>query len=143
MKRLLLIVSILAFTLLPMGCAQDLIRTNLDQLIGGYVADYRITLVSEPGLPFSGRYFSVTVIYDPEIQSPSFLFNPIDVEETIMPPEGYIDYVCHDAISVVGSFQKRTGDYTELTVEIWAGAEAVGEDSTSEPYGMVMVGGVK
>jgi hypothetical protein len=142
MKKLLLIVSILTLTLLPIGCAQDLIRTNMDKLVGGYIADYRITLKSDPGLPFSGSYMVVTAVYDPQIQNPSFIYNMYDVEGE-MPPEGYMDYVAHDAIAVVGSFQKRTGDETKLTVEIWAGAEPVGSGDTTDAYGMVMVGGVK
>lgn len=140
MKRVLLIL-ILALALLPMGCVQDTIRNYADELVGGYTADYRITLVSDPGMPFEGRYMVVTTIWDTETQSLGFLYDIYDIEGEI-PPAGYMEYVAHDAVAVAGSFQKRTGDYIEFSVELWEGLDQIEQDETTEPWGMVMVGGL-
>lgn len=141
MNRLLLIVLILGLTLLPIGCGQDIIRNYMDETLGAYVADYRIVVASDPGLGFFGRYAVVTAVYDPQTQGVSFLWNLNEVEEEI-PAEGYMVYAAHDAISVVGSFQKRTGDETGFSVEIWRGGELIQQDETTDPWGMVMVGGI-
>ena len=140
MKRVLLIL-ILALALLPMGCVQDTIRNYADQYVGGYTTDYRITLVSDPGMPFSGRYLVITTVWDPDAETLVFLYDLYDVEGEI-PPAGYMEYVAHDAVAVVGSFQKRTGDYIEFSVELWEGAEKIQVDETTEHWGMVFVGGV-
>jgi len=141
MKKTLLIL-ILALVLVPIGCVQDTIRNYMDQMLGGHIVDYKITLVGDPGLDFSGRYTVVTPIYDPQTQNLDFNYDVYSVEGQI-PPVGYMVYAAHDAIAVAGSFQKRTADWTEFRVELWQGTDIIQQDETTDPYGMVMAAGIK
>jgi hypothetical protein len=141
MKRVLLIL-ILALALLPIGCAQNTIRNYMDQMLGTHIVDYKITLVGDPGLDFSGRYTVVTPVYDPQTQNLAFNYDVYSVEGQI-PPEGYMVYAAHDAIAVAASFQKRTADWTEFRVELWQGTDEIQQDATTDPWGMVMAAAIK
>jgi len=139
-KRVLLIL-ILALALLPIGCVQNAIRNYADEYVGAYTADCRITLVSDPGMPFSGRYLVITTVWDPAAQTIVFLYDLYDIEGEI-PPAGYMEYLARDAVAVAGSFQKRTGDHVEFSAELWKGTERIEVDETTDPWGMVMVAGL-
>lgn len=144
MKRLLLIIPIFALVLVLTGCnVQDMIRNYMDETIEGFNANYRLTLVSDsPGLNFTGKYAVVTAAYDPETQSLDFIWNLHDAEGQI-PPEGYMEYTAHDAVAVVGAFQKRAGNTTLLRVEVWRDADLMEHDETTEPSGVVFAGGIR
>jgi len=64
MKRLLLLIPILALIALPIGCA--MIESTIEEALEGLSADYTITVGGTEGLNFSGRYVVVTGAYDPD-----------------------------------------------------------------------------
>lgn len=140
MRRVLLIL-IVVLALLPIGCVQNAIRDYVDEYVGTYTADCKVALVSDPGMPFSGTYVVVTTYWDPERETLVFMADQYDVEGEI-PPAGYIEYLARDAVAIAGSFQKRSGDYVEFTVELWEGTERIEVEDTTEPWGMVTVAGL-
>jgi hypothetical protein len=68
MKRLLLLIPILALIALPIGCADigGMIESTIEEALEGLSADYTITVGGTEGLNFSGRYVVVTGAYDPD-----------------------------------------------------------------------------
>ncbi|MHC1578283.1 MAG: hypothetical protein ACXQTH_00870 [Dehalococcoidia bacterium] len=138
MKRLLLLISILALVMLPIGCADigSMIEDTIEEALAGLRADYTIEVGGTAGLNFSGRYVVVTAAYDPDTYV-AFNSTSHDVAGTI-----FKQYAVKDAISVGGMFQKLSVNGT-LEVEILRGGVVVDSASTTEPFGAVLVTAVK
>jgi hypothetical protein len=139
MKRLLLIISILALVLVPIGCMGNIVENTL----AGLMSDYTIKVSSNvTGLNFTGRWYAVTATYDSETGNVDFSWDAYPVEGQI-PPAGYIEYTADDALSALGWFQKLTADNTTLLrVEIWSGGHLTQWDETTDPWGVAAAGGV-
>lgn len=137
MKRLLLIISILALALLPIGC------NIIENILEGLMSDYTIKVSSNvTGLNFTGVWYVVTGTYNSETGNVDFDWVNHPVEGQI-PPAGYIEYTADDAISALGWFQKLTADNTTLLrVEIWSGGDLTQWDETTDPWGVAAAGGV-
>jgi len=105
--------------------------------ITGGGADYTIEVTDTEGFNFTGRYVVVTAAYDP-VNYVAFDSTSYDVVSENVSKQ----YTVEDAISVGGMFQKLSVNGT-LTVKIWRGGELVDSDSTTEPFGAVLVTAVK
>jgi hypothetical protein len=138
MKRLLLLVSLLALVLLPIGCADmgSMIQDTIEEALAGLRADYTIEVSGTEGLNFTGRYVVVDAAYDPDTYV-VFSSDPYDVLGSVSE-----QYTVEDAISVGAMFQKLSVNGT-LEVTIWRGVELVDSASTTEPFGAVLVTAVK
>jgi len=136
MKRLLLIVSILALVLVPVGCAGNVVQNTIEQALAELRADYTIKVDGTGGLNFTGRYVVVTAAYDPESYV-AFSSDSYDVSGNVSK-----QYTVEDAISIGGMFQKLSEEGT-LAIEIWRGGELVDSDETTDPWGAVLVTAVK
>jgi hypothetical protein len=138
MKRLLLLISILALVALPIGCAGigGMIQSTIEEALEGLSAGYAIDVSGTEGLNFSGRYVVVTGAYDPDTYV-AFNSTSYDVSDTTSK-----QYTVEHAISVGGMFQKLSVNGT-LEVEILRGGVVVDSASTTEPFGAVLVTAVK
>jgi hypothetical protein len=138
MKILLLLISILALILLPIGCADigSMIEDTIEDALEGLRADYTIEVGGTAGLNFSGRYVVVTAAYDPDTYV-VFNTDSYDVSGNVSK-----QYTIEDAISVGGMFQKQAVNGT-LEVEIWSGGELIDSDETTDPWGAILVTAVK
>jgi hypothetical protein len=141
MKKLLLIISIFALVLVPIGCADigGMIEDTIEDALAGLRADYTIEVGGTAGLNFSGRYVVVTAAYDPDTYV-VFSTDSYDVSGNVSK-----QYTVEDVISVGGMFQKLSVNGT-LTVKIWRGAVGstlVDSASTTGPFGAVLVTAVK
>ena len=136
MRRLLLIVSILALVLVPIGCAGNVVQSTIEQALADLRADYTIQVGGTEGLNFTGRYVVVTASYDPDNY---VLFNThsYDVSGNVS-----VQYTVEDVISVGGMFQKQAVNGT-LEVEIWRSGDLIDSDETTDPWGAVLVTAVK
>ena len=138
MRRLLLLISISALVLVPIGCTDtgSMIGDTIEDALEGLRADYTIEVGGTAGLNFSGRYVVVTAAYDPDayvtLSSESY-----DISGNVSK-----QYTVEDAISVGGMFQKQAVNGT-LEVEIWKGGELVDSASTTDPWGAVLVTAIK
>jgi len=139
MKRLLLIISILALVLtlvlLPIGCGIDvesMIRDNIEDALEGLSADYTIKVGGTEGLNFSGEYVVVSAAYDPETWV-VFSSDSYDVTGNVSK-----QYTVEDVISVGGMFQKQAVNGT-LEVEIWRGGDLIDSALTTVPWGAVLI----
>ena len=138
MKRILLLISILALVLVPIGCADigSMVEDTIEDALEGLRADYTIEVGGTAGLNFSGRYVVVTGAYDPDtyvaLSSDSYNVTGNVSEQ----------YTVEDAISVGGMFQKQAVNGT-LEVEVWSGGELVDSASTTDPWGAVLVTAIK
>jgi len=144
MKKLLLIVAILALVMLAMGCidVEGMIKNAIEGMLEGLTATCTIKVsstvgVDSTGLNRTGEYEVVSAIYDEE-NWVSFSTDSYQVEGQI-PPAGYTEYTVDEAISVVGMFQKQGEDDALLRVEIWRGDELVDWSETASPWGAVLV----
>ena len=138
MKRLLLLISILALVLVPIGCADigSMIEDTIEDALAGLRADYTIDVGGTAGLNFSGRYVVATAAYDPDTYV-VFSTDSYDVSGNISE-----EYTVEDAISIGGMFQKQAVNGT-LEVEIWRGGELIDSDETTDPWGAVLVTAIK
>jgi hypothetical protein len=135
MKRLLLLISIIALLLLPIGCGIDvesMIKDNIEEALEGLSTDYTIEVGGTEGLNFSGEYVVVTAAYDAETWV-VFSSDSYDVTGNVSK-----QYTVEDVISVGGMFQKQAVNGT-LEVEIWKGSTKVDSAVTTEPWGAVLV----
>ena len=126
MKRLLLLISILALVLVPIGCADigSMIEDTIEDALEGLRADYTIKVGGTAGLNFSGRYVVVSAAYDPDTYV-VFSTDSYDVSGNVSE-----QYTVEDIISVGGMFQKQAVNGT-LEVEIWRGGELIDSDAVS------------
>ena len=138
MKRLLLLISILALVLLPIGCADigSMVEDTIEDALAGLKADYTINVGGTEGLNFSGRYVVVNAAYDPDTYV-VFSSDSYDVSGNVSE-----QYTVEDAISIGGMFQKQAVNGT-LEVEIWIGGELIDSAETTDPWGAVLVTAVK
>jgi len=140
MKKLLLIISILALVLLLVGCVdvQSIAKNAIEDMIGNATSTYTIKVSSNvTGLNFTGRYTVVTAAYDPEVWV-TFNSTSQDVTEEQVPEAGYKVYTVQ-GVTVAAMFQKLTEEDALLKVEILMGAEVVDSDETTIPWGAVFV----
>jgi len=139
MKKLLLIISILALVLVPIGCnVQDLAKNAIEEMLTNATSTYTIKVSSNvTGLNFTGKYTWVNAAYDPEAWV--VFSSDSEVVTTGNAPE---QYTVPDVISVGGMFQKQAVNGT-LEVELWRGAVGTGtlidSASTTDAYGAVLV----
>ena len=137
MKRLLLLIAILALLLLPMGCAdtQQITQDMIDKITQHTTGTYTIKVGGTAGLYFTGEYQVNFYEYDPDADSWDYVANSYSLEGQV--PAEYT----FEAMVAGGFFQKQTGDGTLLKAEIWK--EGVLQDSaqTTDPWGAVMVAG--
>jgi len=138
MKRLLLLISILALVLLPIGCMdiESMVEDTIEEALAGLRADYTIDVGGTEGLNFSGRYVVVSAAYDPDTYV-VFSSDSYDVSGNISK-----QYTVEDAISIGGMFQKQAVNGT-LEVEIWKGGDLIDSDETTDPWGAVLVTAIK
>jgi len=138
MKKLLLIISILALVLVPIGCnVQDLAKNAIEEMLTNATSTYTIKVSSNvTGLNFTGKYTWVNAAYDAEAW---VVFSSDSEDVTGNVPE---QYTVPDVISVGGMFQKQAVNGT-LKVELWRGAVGTGtlidSASTTDAYGAVLV----
>ena len=137
MKRLLLLIAILALLLLPMGCVdtQQITQDMIDKITLHATGTYTIKVDGTAGLYFTGEYEVWFLHYDPDAESWDYVANSYSLEGQV--PAEYT----FKAMVAGGMFQKQTGDGRLLTVEIWK--EGVLQDSaqTTDPWGAVMAAG--
>lgn len=133
MKRLLLIISILALVLVPIGCVQSTIQSTIENALAGVSANYTIQVTDTEGFNFTGRYVVVTAQYDPtNYVAISSTPNDVDLENVSK------EYTVLNAVEVGAMFQKLSENGT-LVVEILKGGVVVASDTTTDPYGAVLV----
>lgn len=142
MKRLLLLISILALVLLPLGCmdVQSMIKDAIENMIAEATSTYTVKISSNvTGLNVTGRYTWVTAAYDPEAWV-TFSSDSEDVTEQI-PEAGYKTYTV-EGVTVAAMFQKQTEDDALLRVEILEGTRVVDSAETTDPWGAVFVSAI-
>jgi hypothetical protein len=138
MKRLLLLISILALALVPIGCIdiigmiKGVAGVTIEEVLKGLTSTYTIKVDGTAELNFSGEYMVVTTAYDAENRV-AFSSDPISVEGQV--PK---QYIVTDATAVAGMFQKQTEEGT-LRVEIWRGGVLIDSAETTDPWGAVLV----
>lgn len=137
MKRLLLLVPILALLLLPMGCGgvQGIINSMVSDMMEKTTGDFTIKVDGTFGLNFTGEYEVWFLHYDPDTESVVYTKDSYTVEGQV--PEEYT----FESNAAAAIFQKRTGDYSLLSVEIWRDEELVASRWTTYPWGAVWVNG--
>ena len=137
MKRLLLLIPIIALLLLPIGCVdveaieQDVIDNIFQQSMGNYT----IKVSGTVGLYFTGEYTGIIYDVDPDTYVIDYTFNEFPVEGQV--PEEYT----FEAMAAAVFFQKQTGDETLLRVELWKDGVLQDSASTTNPWGAVFVAG--
>jgi len=138
MKKLLLLVPILALLLLPMGCGgieEGIINSMFSDMLEKLTGDFTIKVGGTDGLNFTGEYEVWFLHYDPDTQKIVYTKDSYTVEGQV--PE---EYTFEGNVSPV-IFQKQTGDYSLLSVEIWRDEVLVAWRETSEPWGAVWING--
>jgi hypothetical protein len=134
MKKLLLLIPILALFLLPIGCmdVESMLEDQITEALEGLSSTYTIKVGGTAGLNFSGRYVVASAAYDPETWV-DFSSDSYDVSGNVSE-----QYTVKDVISVGGMFQKQAVNGT-LEVEIWKGSTKVDSAVTTDPWGAVLV----
>lgn len=140
MKRLLVLVSVLALVLLPVGCMdiEGVIRGMVRDLVEDLASTYTLRVSGAVGHNFTGQYQVVTAEYDAETWA-DFSTESVSIEGQIV--GDHVEYIIDDAVSVAAMVQKGGGDETLLRVELWRGAELVESSETAAPWGAVLVVG--
>jgi len=136
MKRLLLLIAVLALLLLPMSCAviEGVIKSRVDAMIEEWTGNYTIKVGGTAGLNFTGEYEVWFFHFNPDPQSIVYTKDSYTVEGQV--PQ---EYTFEGGATAV-MFQKRAGDsWTLLEVEIWRDGELVAYRDTSDPWGAVSV----
>lgn len=142
MKRLLLVISIFALVLLPIGCdVQNTVQSTIESMLAANRATYTIEVSVTEGLNFTGRYVVVNANYDPT-NYVAFSSESYDVSGNVS-----MEYTAPDVLAVEGMFQKCSAGNETLEVKIWRGAVGTGtlvdSASTTNPDGAVLVTAIK
>ena len=139
MKRLLLLIAILALLLLPVSCGsvdtEQIAQDAVDKIIQHTTGTYTIKVGGTPGLYFTGKYDVDFYEYHVDTDSWNYTYNRYKLEGEV--PAEYT----FEAMVAGGMFQKQTGDQTLLKVEIWKDGVLQDSASTTDPWGAVMVAG--
>ena len=137
MKRLLLLISIVALLLLPMGCvdAEAIEQDVIDNMIQQATGNYTIKVGGTVGLYFTGEYEAYFYEMDPHTYVIDYTFSEFLVEGQV--PAEYT----FEAMAAAGFFQKQAGDGTLLRVEIWKDGVLQDSASTTNPWGAVLAAG--
>ena len=134
MKRLLLLVAILAVLLLPMGCIEGIINSRFDALNEDVTGNFTVKVGGTVGLNFTGEYEGWLYHWQPDTQSLVYT-----KESHIVEGQVPVEYTFKGATAQV-IFQKRTSDYSLLTVEVWKDGVLLESLETTDPWGSVWVG---
>jgi hypothetical protein len=142
MKRLLLVISVVALVFLPIGCdLQNVMQSTIESMLAANRATYAIEVTVAEGLNFTGRYVTVDATYDP-VNYVAFTSDSYDVSGNVSE-----EYTAPDTLAVEGMFQKLSAGNESLDVRIWRGAVGTGTlvDSaiTTSPYGAVLITAIK
>jgi len=137
MKRLLLLVPILALLLLPTGCVdqEQITQDAIDKITQHTTGTYTIKVGGTAGLYFTGEYEVWFLHYDPDTDTLDYIANSYTTEGQV--PAEYT----FEAMVAGGFFQKETGDETLLQVEIWKDGVLQDSAQTTDPWGAVMAAG--
>jgi hypothetical protein len=137
MKRLSLLIGILALLLLPMACVdqEQITQDVVDSVTENTIGNYTIKVGGTAGLRFTGEYQVNSYSYDLDTDSFESFPDWYSVEGEV--PAKYT----FEAMVAGGLFQKLTGYETLLTVEIWKDGVLQDSASTASPWGAVMVVG--
>ena len=138
MKKLLLLVTILALLLLPIGCGgveEGIINNMVSDMMEKIKGDFTIKVGGTDGLNFTGEYEVWFFHYDPDTESVVYTKDSYTVEGQV--PEEYTFE--GNAAAVI--LQKQTDDYSLLSVEIWRDEVLVASRWTTYPWGAVWVNG--
>jgi len=136
MKRHLLLISILALVLLPMGCVdtQGILQGVADNIIQQATGTYTIKVCSNTtGLNFTGEYSVFFCDWNPDTERIDYTEHSYSVEGQV--PEEYT----FEGMTAAGLFQKQTGDETLLSVEIWKDEVLIDSSDTTDPWGAVLI----
>jgi hypothetical protein len=109
----------------------------IENALAGISANYTIQVTDTQGFNFTGRYVVVTAAYN-NITYVAFDSTSYDVSGNVSKT-----YTVLNAVSVGGMFQKLSAGNETLEVKIYRGATLVDSDSTTEPFGAVLVTAVK
>jgi hypothetical protein len=142
MKKVLLIISILALVTLPIGCTdiQSTIKNAIEDMITEATSTYTIKVSSNmTGLNVTGKYTWVIGAYDPEAWV-TFSSDSEEVTEQL-PVAGYKTYTV-EGVTVAAMFQKQTEENALLKVEILEGTRLVDSAQTTDPWGAVFVSAI-
>jgi len=135
MRRILLLVPIVALAVLPLGCIPDvegLIQGRIEDALEDVTATFTIRVKGDAGLAFSGQYMVYHADYDPDTWV-SFSSDSHTAEGQV-PREYTVEGVAAGAV-----FQKRTDDDSLLEVEIWQDGELLESFETTDPWGVAFV----
>ena len=137
MKRLLLLIPILALLLLPIGCidVEAIEQDVIDNVIQQAKGNYTIKVSGTVGLYFTGEYEGIIYEVDPDTYVIDYTFNEFPVEGQV--PEEYT----FEAMAAAVFFQKQTSDETLLRVELWKDGVLQDSASTTNPWGAVFIAG--
>jgi hypothetical protein len=137
MKRLLLLIAILALFVLPTGCVdtEQIGQDWIDKMTLHTTGTYTIKVGGTDGLHFAGEYQVNFLEYDLAADNVSIHSNAYTTEGVV--PREYT----FEAMVAGGMFQKQTDDGTLLKVEIWKEGVLQDSASTTDPWGAVMVAG--
>jgi hypothetical protein len=131
MKRLLIFIPILALLLLPMGCIEGVINSRFNALIQDATGNYTIKVGGTVGLNFTGEYEVWLLHFKPDTQS------LVSTKESyIVQGQVPVEYTLKCFATAV-IFQKQTGDYSLLSVEIWSDGVLLNRRETTDPWGAV------
>ena len=133
MKRHLLLIPILALLLLLMGCGiiEGIINIRAKDMLEGFTGNYTIKVGGTAGLNFTGDYEVWFFHFDPGPQRLVYTKDSYVVEGQV--PEEYT----LKGFATVVIFQKQTGDYSLLSVEIWSDGVLLNRRETTDPWGAV------
>jgi hypothetical protein len=139
MKRLLLLIPILALLLLPMGCGgvdtERIAQDAVDKIIQHTTGTYTIKVGGTAGLYFTGQYEVDFYEYHVDTDSWNYTTNRYNTKGQV--PAEYT----FEAMVAGGLFYKGTDDGSLLRVEIWKDGVLQDSASTTDPWGAVMVAG--
>ena len=137
MKRLLLLIPILALLLLPIGCmdAEAIEQDWVDKITLHTTGTYTIKVGGTAGLYFTGEYEVWFLHYDPDTDTLDDIGNRYTTKGVV--PKEYT----FEAMVAGGFFQKQTGDGRLLRVEIWKDGVLQDSAQTTDPWGAVMAAG--
>jgi hypothetical protein len=137
MKRLLLLILIVALLLLLVGCmdVQGIKLDVVNNVTQHTTGTYTIKIGGTVGLNFTGEYSVNFYVYDLDTDSFNYTTDSYSVGGQV--PAEYT----FEGMVAGGLFQKLTDDLTLLRVEIWKNGVLEDSDSTTDPWGAVMVVG--
>lgn len=149
MKKLLLVVSVVALVLLPVGCdleIEAMIRDVFESMLEDLTTTLTIKVMSVPvvgvnatGLNVTGEYRVVSAEYNESIDGMEFISQSYPVALTEIELGESVEFTVVDVLAVSAMFMKRTDDETKLRVEIWEGEDLIDWEETTETWGAVLV----